>query len=142
MNAPGAWNFSDLHTADPEAAARFYAPAFGWEIADQGWSVSIRVPGYGDHLEETVDPDIRTRQAHAPEGFADVIGAIAPLTGTESPHWHVTFTVADRDASAATAERLGATVLSRHDNEWVRAATVADPQGAVLTLSQFAPAEW
>src|SRR4029079_8767568 len=31
VNAPGSWNFSDLHTADASAATAFYAPLFGWE---------------------------------------------------------------------------------------------------------------
>lgn len=141
-NSPGAWNFSDLHTVDPAAAAIFYSRAFGWEVAGQEWGTSIRVPGYGDHLEATVDPQIRTRQAKAPEGFADVIGSIQATTPSEEPAWHVTFTVADRDESTATVERLGGTVLRSFENDWVRAATVRDPQGAVLTVSQFAPADW
>ncbi|MFY0407279.1 VOC family protein [Solicola sp. PLA-1-18] len=137
-NVPGAWNFSNLHTADPAAAQAFYGAAFGWAFADQGWATSVQVPGYGDHLESTVDPDIRTRQAQAPEGFEDTIGAIVPVED-EAPHWHVVVTVQDRDASAALAESLGATVLRSADEEWSRTATVRDPQGAVLTLSQFAP---
>ena len=85
-NSPGAWNFSDLHTTDPAAAQRFYEGALGWRVVDQGWSTAIQVPGYGDHLEATVDPDIRTRQASAPEGFEDVIGGIAaPQDGEASP---------------------------------------------------------
>ena len=68
-NAPGAWNFSNLHTADPAAAQRFYGALFPWRFVDQGWATAISVPGYGDHLEATVDPDIRTRQAGAPEGI-------------------------------------------------------------------------
>ena len=51
------------------------------------------------------------------------------------------FTVADRDESAAMAERLGATVLSSSENEWTREAVIRDPQGAMLTLSQFAPTQ-
>jgi predicted enzyme related to lactoylglutathione lyase len=141
-NEPGAWNFSDLHTASVEAAAAFYGPAFGWSIEDQGWSTSIRVPGYGDHLEATVDPDIRTRQASAPEGFADVIGGIARVADGEQPHWHVTFTVADRDATSSHVETLGGTVLSFGENDWTRHALVRDPQGAVFTVSQFAPKDW
>ena len=55
-------------------------------------------------------------------------------------HWQVTFAVADRDTSAATAEGLGATVLSiPRTSEWTRTATVRDPQGAELVLSQFTP---
>src|SRR5204862_6897953 len=29
VNAPGTWNFSDLHTTDPAAAAAFYGAVFG-----------------------------------------------------------------------------------------------------------------
>ena len=103
-NSPGAWNFSDLHTTDPAAAQRFYEAALGWRVVDQGWSTAIQVPGYGDHLAATVDPDIRTRQASAPEGFEDVIGGIAAAEDGEEAHWHVTFTVADRDDAVARVE--------------------------------------
>jgi hypothetical protein len=47
--------------------------------------------------------------------------------------------VADRDASVATAERLGATDLSSGDDMWTRHALVRDPQGAEFTVSQFTP---
>ena len=100
------------------------------------------MPGYGDHLEATVDPDIRSRQANAPEGFEDVIGAIAPAAAGEEPHWHVTFTVADRDESVAAVRRLGGTVLSSAEDDWTRKALVRDPGGAEFTVSQFAPKEW
>ena len=141
-NEPGAWNFSDLHTADPAAASDFYVKAFGWSLDDLGYATAIRVPGYGDHLEATVDPDIRTRQASAPEGFEDVIGGFASIVDDEAPHWHVTFTVADRDESAASVERLGGTVVSSGQDDWTRNAQVRDPAGARFTISQFAPAEW
>ena len=36
VNAPGAWNFSDLLTTDPHEAAKFYSALFGWEIDDVG----------------------------------------------------------------------------------------------------------
>ncbi|WP_134766295.1 VOC family protein [Nocardioides sp. 1609] len=141
VNAPGAWSSSDLASADVAAATAFYTAAFGWRIVDQGRSTSIQVPGHGDHLDATVDPDIRTRRASAPDGFEDVIGAIVDLSDDDVPHWRVTFTVADRDASAATVERLGGTVLSTYEDEWVRAVVVRDPAGAVLTLGQLAPAD-
>src|SRR4051794_25734868 len=59
VNVPGTWNFSDLHTTDPHAAAAFYAPLFGWQIDDLGFATMVRRPGYGDHLAATVDPTIR-----------------------------------------------------------------------------------
>jgi uncharacterized protein len=141
VNAPGTWNFSDLHAADPPAAAAFYAGVFGWEIDDIGFGSMIRRPGYGDHLAATVDPGIHERQAgvDAPPGFADAIGWVAPVEPGESPHWHVTFAVADRDATVADVERLGGAVLGRADTDWTRHALVRDPAGAVFTASQFTP---
>jgi uncharacterized protein len=140
-NTPGAWNFSDLHTPDRDAAMAFYTPVFGWRAADlgQGAGTMIQVPGYGDHLAATVDPGIYERQASAPPGFADVIGGLV-ITGLGEPaRWHVTFTVADRDDSAATAERLGATIVTSSDDLWTKNALVRDPQGAEFTVSQFTP---
>lgn len=140
-NQPGAWNFSDLHVADPTAATGFYTDLFGWEVADLGFARMIRRPGYGDHLESTVDPGIRERQSGAmvPPGFADAIGWVAALAPDEKPHWHVTFSVADRDESAAAVERLGGTVVRSSTSDWTREAVVADPLGAQFTLSQFTP---
>ncbi|GAA1926204.1 VOC family protein [Nocardioides hwasunensis] len=138
-NAPGAWNFSDLHTTDVARDLDFYREVFGWEVEDMGpdAGATIKVPGYGDHLEATVDPDIRVRQAGAPEGFADAIGGAVGLTGEEHPHWHVTFSVADRDAAAQRAESLGASVVSTDEGTWARTVRIRDPWGAELTLSQF-----
>ncbi|ROS31710.1 VOC family protein [Cellulomonas sp. PhB150] len=141
VNEPGAWNFSDLHTSDPAAGRAFYEQAFGWEVVDVGFGTLIRVPGYDDHLAATIDPGTHERQASvsAPPGFADAIGWIAPLGQTESPHWHVSFTVADRDAVAALADEHGGTVIATEETGWTRTATIRDPQGAVFTASQFTP---
>ena len=73
-----------------------------------------------------------------PPGFADAFGWLA-LAQEEQPHWHVTFTVADRDDAAAAAEQLGAIVASTRDTEWTRDAQIRDPQGADFTVSQYAP---
>jgi uncharacterized protein len=68
-----------------------------------------------------------------------VIGGLM-ITGPGEPaRWHVTFTVADRDGSAATAERLGATIVTSSDDLWTKNALVRDPQGAEFTVSQFTP---
>ena len=137
VNAPDTWNFSHLHTGDPERALLFYGSVFGWQHdAEQGAGM-LHVPGYGAHLASTVDPDIHERQAFAPPGFEDVVAGL--VTGKGEPRFEVRFTVADRDASAATAERLGGVVLSSLDTDWTRDADILDPQGARLTLSQFTP---
>jgi predicted enzyme related to lactoylglutathione lyase len=140
-NLPGTWNFSDLHTPDPGAAIAFYEQAFGWQVDDLGFGMMIRRPGYGDHLEATVDPGIRARQSvlAAPPGFEDAIAWIATSSPDEAPHWHVSFTVANRDRTVVEAERLGAKVLGQSDTEWTRTALIRDPQGAEFTASQFTP---
>lgn len=142
VNEPGAWNFSDLRGADRDEALAFYAAVFGWEAAELGGGpVLWRRPGYADHLAATIDPDIHARHETigAPPGFADAVAWLAPADGSGPARWHTTFAVADRDAAAATAERLGAEVLASEDTEWTRTAEIRDPQGAELTLSQFSP---
>jgi predicted enzyme related to lactoylglutathione lyase len=144
VNVAGAWNFSHLRTDRPDLARAFYADVFGWEAMDAGGgAVMWRRPGYGDHLEATVDPDIRVRQAHAPEGFEDVVAGLVSLTDAGATHWSVVFTVADRDDAVAVAQRLGAEILSSEETMWTREAMIRDPQGAELTVSQFAPpSDW
>jgi uncharacterized protein len=147
VNTPGSWNFSDLHTRDLDTATTFYGNVFGWEadeldIGGGQTTVMWRRPGYGDHLATTIDPEIHDRQRDmaAPPGFADAIAWLAPVEDGEMPHWHVTFAVADRDESVATALRLGATDVSGAvDTQWTKMAVIRDPQGAPLTLSQFTP---
>ena len=114
-----------------------------WSIEDLGFGTMVRAPGYGDHLEATADPDIRTRQraVGAPPGFEDTIAWVQPLEPGTRPHWHVSFSVADRDATAESAERLGAEVIGAEDTQWTRVALIRDPQGAVFTASQFTPPE-
>jgi predicted enzyme related to lactoylglutathione lyase len=139
-NAPGTWNFSDLYAVDPTTAPRFYTEVFGWAFDDLGFATMIRRPGYGAHLAATVDPGILERQAgaQAPPGFEDAI-AWLNRADRQGSRWHVTFTVADRDASVARAERLGGTVLDQGDTDWTHDALLRDPQGAVFTASQFDP---
>ena len=150
VNEPGSWNWSDLRTSDPEGAKSFYGEVFGWETleidAGAGTATMWRAPGYGDFLEQTVDPEIRKRQQEvgAPAGFEDAIGWLVPLadstTPDAAPHWHVTFAVKDADATAARAAELGgAVVAAPADLPWVRLAVLHDPQGAVFTISAFRP---
>jgi uncharacterized protein len=140
-NVHGTWNFSYLHTTDPHAATPFYGNVFGWEVDDVGFASFVRVPGYGDHLEATVNPDIRKIQAEAmtPPGFEDAVAWMTLEQAGHPEHWRVAFSVDDRDASAATAEDLGGTVVETEDAEWTRTATIRDPQGAVFVVSQFTP---
>jgi uncharacterized protein len=140
VNEPGSWNFSNLDTDQPDEIG-FYAEVFGWSVEDLGFATMIRRPGYADHLAATVDPDIRARHqaGGAPPGFSDAIAWVAPLEPGAGPHWHVAFSVADRDATVDSAKQLGAEVLGAEDTQWTRTALIRDPQGAVFTASQFTP---
>ena len=147
VNAPGSWNFSQLHTPDPGAAERFYGAVLGWvcdplemSAGEKAWM--WRVPGYGDFLAER-DPEIRARQEadQAPGGFADAV-ALMDRSTDDTAHWSVTFAVADADAAFARATDLGAAVVTPlFDTDYTRMGTVKDPQGAILTLSEYRPPE-
>ncbi len=138
VNQPGGWNFSVLLSPDPEAVLPFYEQVFGWQVSADLGAGMIRLPGYGDHLASTIDPDIHERQQFAPPGFADVVAGIERRESA-TPLWEVRFTVADRDASAALATRAGGTVLHTDETEWVREALIADPEGVQFVVSQLAP---
>lgn len=142
VNQPGAWNFSYLQTDQPDEID-FYVEVFGWAVDDLDFAPMVRSPGYGDHLEATVDPEIRARQrgGGAPPGFEDAIAFVVPLMEGMRPHWHVALSVADRDVTVTSANRLGAEVLSTQDTQWTHTAVIRDPQGAVFTASQFRPPE-
>lgn len=138
VNAPGTWNFSDLHASDPAASRAFYEQVFPWRFVDMGFGTMIQVPGYGDHLAATSDPDIHERQSFAPEDFADVVSGVA-AAGPVGAGWRVSFTVSDRDETVALARSLGAEVLHQEETGWTRQATIRDPQGALFIASQFTP---
>jgi uncharacterized protein len=141
VNEPGSWNFSDLQTTDPHAATAFYATVFGWEVDDVGFATMVRQPGYGAHLAATVNPDILKIQSdvNAPPGYEDAVAWMGIVAEGHPEHWLVSFTVADRDSSAAAVDDLGGTVVGSEDTEWTKTATVRDPQGAEFMVSQFTP---
>jgi predicted enzyme related to lactoylglutathione lyase len=102
-----------------------------------------RRPGYGELLAQR-DPELRRRHAEdgVPSGFSDAIGWLAPLPDdapANAAGWSVTFSVADADAIAETAQRLGGKIVTApYDAGGIaRVTVVADPQGAVFTASQF-----
>jgi predicted enzyme related to lactoylglutathione lyase len=145
VNAPGSWNWSDLHTADIEGSKDFYGAVFGWEAVSvdlgAGQWTTWRRPGYGDALEEN-DPGLRQRMAEfgAPEGFEDAVATLVPIDADAPSHWAVTFSVDDTDAIAAKAAQLGGTVIVEpFDAGPVRMAALRDPQGAVFSIGKYSP---
>jgi hypothetical protein len=144
VNEPNTWNFSGLTTPDPEAAIAFYGSVFGWkaDLSDEGYSF-FRVPGYGAELEKG-DPGLAQRLAEqdAPPGFEDATAWLMSNGQPEGtpPSWGVTFSVDDADAMVAQASELGgAVVVEPFDAPPVRTAVLADPQGAVFSVSKYTP---
>jgi uncharacterized protein len=125
VNAPGAWSMSMLTTHDPDGAAAFYGAVFGWRPEAFGPMTMCRLPGYvGGEPEQPVP--------------RDVVAVIGPPTADVAPHWRADFWVDDADAVAARAAELGGTVPAPpRDAPPFRQAVIADPQGAVFSVSQL-----
>jgi predicted enzyme related to lactoylglutathione lyase len=145
VNAPGTWNFSELNTADSTAAARFYGSVFDWETSEVDMGAMsgtmVRMPGYADFLE-AINPGTKQRHVDfgAPPGFTECVAWFLPLSEGASPHWSLTFSVADADSVAARAAELGGSVLVEpFDLPMVRSTVIRDPAGAVFTANAFNP---
>ncbi|WP_037607046.1 VOC family protein [Streptacidiphilus rugosus] len=113
----------DLSTRDKNAAVNFYKGLFGWQV----WSDEESYPMVG--LADTM--------------FGGVMD-MGDMFPPEVPsHWNPFFLVADVDAAAAAATKLGAEVMHGpvdvEMENGPRIAVVRDPQGA--TFGVFAPRE-
>jgi uncharacterized protein len=128
VDEPRTWAMSSLHTTDPEVAKAFYGPLFGWRPEAFGPMTLWRLPGYvGGQAQQPVP--------------RDVVGVMAPASDPPAavpPHWNVNFYVEDADATADRASGLGGQlVMPPFDTPGFRSAVVADPQGAVCSISQL-----
>lgn len=134
VNEPRAWSMSMLHTTDPEGATAFYGAVFGWRpepFEVPGEQVTLwRLPGYvGGEPQQPVP--------------RDVVGGMIPIApggspDEQRPHWSVDFRIDDADATADHAARLGGNVIvPPYDAPGFRSAVLADPQGAVFSVSEL-----
>jgi predicted enzyme related to lactoylglutathione lyase len=127
VNEPGTWTMSSLHTTDVHVAGEFYGAVFGWVTEAYGPVTLFRRPDYVGGLEGQPIP-------------RDVVAVMAPPSAEVPPHWNVDLRVADVDTSAERAVTLGGTViLAPLDTPGLRSAVLADPQGAVFSVSSLAP---
>jgi predicted enzyme related to lactoylglutathione lyase len=130
VNEPGAWAMSLLSTPDPERAEAFYGTVFGWEPETFGegeGAVTLwRLPGYfGGEPEQPVP--------------RDVVAVMAPAQ--DAAQWSVDFWVDDVEATADRAAELGGRVVAPPSDTGVGVtAVLADPQGAVFSVSRVGPA--
>jgi len=128
VNEPGAWAMSLLSTDDPDGAANFYGAVFGWkkDVVEAGESTFTlwRLPGYvGGEPQQPVP--------------RDVVGAMIPAVGDAPIAWGVDFWVRSADDTAARAsEQGGSVIVAPHDTPGFRNAVLADPGGAVFSVTQ------
>src|ERR671933_2698156 len=133
VNEPGAWSISQLNTRDPEGAKAFYGAVFGWETdtfdMGEGEITLWRLPGYvGGEPEQPVS--------------REVVGVMVPMSGDRSTkdvpaHWRVDFWVENIDAAVDKAAELGGEIKMPPFHTSVgRSARLADPQGAVFSVSK------
>lgn len=121
------WIFcwDELLTSDPEAAARFYAPVFGWhsermELGDFGTYTLLKRTGEKD--ETGVDKN------------AGGVWKLPP--GVPHPFWLAYVAVPSCDAVVDKAQKLGATLTAPPMDipDVGRFATLLDPQHAPIAV--------
>jgi len=124
VNDPGTLCWTELHTADPAAAASFYQAVFGWVTQDVPMGAFnytlVRPNGGGEDSSQ---------------------GGIMPISADMAAAgmaagWRPYFEVADCDAAVAkTAEQAGTVIMGAEDVPGVgRMASLADPAGALFAV--------
>src|SRR5438270_1756343 len=115
--APGTFSWTDLATTDQDAAKQFYSQLFGWNAIDNpvGDGVVYSMMQIGGKDVAAISPQ--------PEQQRDA--GVPPL-------WNSYVTVESADASADSAQKLGATVHAPAFDvmDVGRMAVIQDPQGA------------
>ena len=116
----GAFSWNELMTSDPAAAAEFYGSLFGWKI-------------------QTMDMGMEYRVANVGEVPVGGLMGMPPGAPPMPPCWGSYVTVDNVDATIAKALSLGGKVLNGPmDVPAVgRMATIADPQGAVISVITY-----
>jgi predicted enzyme related to lactoylglutathione lyase len=132
VNAPGAWAMSTLRTRDLASATAYHAAALGWTVepfaAGGAPAALFRLPGYVGGLA----------QQPVPRDVVAVAIEVAELDVDD--HWSVDFWIDDVDAAATRVWQRGGTVLrDPFDDPLFRRAVIADPAGAIFTISQLVP---
>jgi len=118
----GAFSWNELTTSDPKAARKFYGTLLGWQFKDMD-------RGHGTYTVINVGG----------QGIGGIAGTPPNAQGMP-PTWGGYVTVDDVDAVVARVAGLGGRVLlAPTDIPTVgRFATIADPQGATLSLITYA----
>ena len=124
VNEPGAWTWNNLMTRDAEKAKDFYGRVFGWSATHH----------------EQAPPGVDMWQVEGqrwPEGHAGMMEITDDLPAEMPSHWQVYFIVEDADAAIEKAESRGAKLaFGPIDIPVGRIATLVDPQGAVVSITE------
>lgn len=125
--APGAPSWADLSTTEDRAAVEFYGPLFGWTDDPQEMG-----PGVYYHMQRLDGQSVVGIYQQGEEEAARSI----------PPHWNTYFTVLNADQTAQKAREAGGNVLMEAFDviDAGRMAILQDPQGAVFSVFQPAPA--
>ncbi len=117
----GAFGWTELMTADIDAAKRFYGALFGWETEDY--------PGEGMNY-------VLVKVGGEPVGG---MMTLPPECAGMPPVWGVYVTVDDVDATARQVETLGGKLLRLPEDipDVGRFCVLQDPQGATLCAISY-----
>ena len=115
------------HTRSRRRGRGSTATLFGWEVEPIAPGVSAaRLGGL-------------RRRAQGQPLPTDTVALIAPTAEGVPPHWNVNLRVRDADATGERATSLGGSVLGPPvDTFGLRSLVIADPQGAVFSISRSA----
>lgn len=121
VNEPGAMDWNELLSSDPEKARAFYTELFDWKAETMTMGAG---PDAADYTVFSVADKPVAGLMQTPEGM--------PMP----PHWTVYYNVSDCDASAAKVTELGGQIYFGPNFMPTvgKFATCADPQGAVFAI--------
>jgi predicted enzyme related to lactoylglutathione lyase len=123
MPAPYTFCWDENLTADPDAAANFYATAFGWKVD------KMDMAAFGSYWL------LRRPGVKGPDGMDKSAGGVMQRPpGMPVSAWMTYLAIPDADASAEKAKRLGANVVMPPTDipNIGRFFSAIDPQGAAL----------
>lgn len=124
VNEPGTWTWNNLMTRDAEKAKEFYGQVFGWTAFHH----------------EQAPPGVDMWQVEGqrwPEGHSGLMEIAEDMPAEMPSHWQVYFIVENADAAIEKAESKGAKLgFGPIDIPVGRIATLVDPQGAVVSITE------
>lgn len=121
MYQPNTPAHFELLTRDYSATVEFYRNVFGWTPHTLADEPEFKYTGFGP----------------AENPRAGIMDASSFLPKGTTPQWAVYMSVQDADATVATAQELGATLVQGiDDTPYGRLAVLVDPTGATFKIQQ------